>query len=251
MNEKTIHITKEQAGKIFQNHLKQIKRTIKKKIAIYEPLKFENAYNGFIKRAQDEEYKVIREIPADCPLESFLDNRVREFLIEKAYFHFLFQEEDLITRFVMDISKKRGIPLELSPEIVMFVREKLEDKNKLAAIKKSFREGSKLKTFFYTITRHLVFDYGRKYNVKVELKDSIDMDKIRSSTSTPHIKLEENEIKERVEKLGHQEKVAFKMYYYENITNFNAMARTLKTTRHKAKKILENAVDKVLKGNVL
>jgi DNA-directed RNA polymerase specialized sigma subunit len=100
------------------------------------------------------------------------------------------------------------------------------------------------------MTRHLVFDYGRKYNVKVELKDPIDMEKIESSTAAPHIQLEEKEIKERVEKLGHEEKVVLKMYYYENITNINLIARTLKTTRHKAKKILENAVDKVLKGKV-
>lgn len=250
MSDKTLLLSKEQAGKIFANHLKSIKRTIKKKIALYEPLEFKTAYNGFVNWAQNENYKVIREIPADCPLENYLDDRIREYLIEKTYFLFLFEEEDLITRFVINISKKNGIPLTLSPEISIFVREKLEDKNKLATIKKSFKEESKLKTYFYTMTRHLVFDYGRKYNVKVELKDSVDMDKIKSSTSTPHIKLEEKEIKERVEKLGHQEKIAFKMYYYENITNFNAMARTLKTTRHKAKKILGIAVDKLLKGRL-
>jgi RNA polymerase sigma factor (sigma-70 family) len=250
MSDETFCLSKEQAGKILENHLKQIKRTMKKKIAIYEPLEFKTAYHGFVKWAQDDEYKAIRQIPADCSLESYLDDRIKEFLIEKTYFHFLFEEEDLIPRFVMDISKKNAIPLTICPEITIFVRAKLEDKNKLAAIKKSFKEGSKLKTYFYTMTRNAVVDYERKYNVKVELKDSIDMDKITSSTPTPHIKLEGKEIKERVEKLGNQDKVAFKMYYYENITNFNAMARTLKTTRHKAKKILENAFDKVLKGIV-
>ncbi len=250
MNEKTYHISKEQAGKIFENHLKQIKKTIKKKIAIYEPLEFKTAYHGFIEWIQDEEYKVIREIPADCPLESYLDDRIREFLIEKTYFHFLFEEEDLIARFVMDISKKNAIPLTLNPEITIFVREKLEDKNKLETIKRTFQEGSKLKTYFYTMTRNAVMDYERKYNVKVTCQDSVEMDKIKSSAVPPHVKIEEKEIKERVERLDHQEKIAFKMYYYENLTNFNLIARTLKTTRHQAKKILENAVDKVLKGRV-
>ena len=250
MNDRTLLVSKEQAGKIFANHLKQIKRTIKKRIAIYEPLEFKTAYNGFVTWIQNEEYKVIRELPDDCPLEIHLDDWVREFLIEKTYFLFLFEEEDLITRFVMDISKKNAIPLTLNPEISIFAREKLEDKNKLAAIKKNFKEGSKLKTYFYTMTRNAVMDYERKYNVKVTCQDSIDMDKIESSTPTPHIKMEEKEIKERVEKLEHQEKIALKMYYYENITNFNLIARTLKTTRHKAKKILENAVDKVLKGRL-
>jgi len=250
MSDENFRLNKEQAGKIFENHLKHIKKTINKRIALYEPLEFKTAYDAFVKSVQDEEYKVIREMPAECPLESYLDDRVREFLIEKTYFHFLFEEEDLIARFVMDISKKNAVPLSICPEITIFVREKLEDKNKLAAIKKSFREGSKLKTYFYTMTRNAVMDYERKYNVKVELKDSIDMDNLKSSTPTPHTKLEEKEIEERVEKLEHQEKIAFKMYYYENITNFNLIARTLKTTRHKAKKILENAVDKVLKGRV-
>jgi RNA polymerase sigma factor (sigma-70 family) len=250
VSDETFCLSKEQAGKIFQNHLKQIKRTIKKRIAIYEPLEFKTAYHGFIKWIQDEEYKVIREIPAGCPPESYLDDWTREYLIEKTYFHFLFEEEDLIDRFVMDISKKNGIPLTLNREISFFVREKLEDKNKLETIKRSFKGESKLKTYFYTMTRNAVMDYERKYYVKVESQDSFNMDKFKSAAPSTHIKVEEKEIKERVEKLGYAEKVAFKMYYYENITNFNVIARTLKTTRHKAKKILENAVDKVLKGKV-
>ncbi|UCH96053.1 MAG: sigma-70 family RNA polymerase sigma factor [Candidatus Aminicenantes bacterium] len=250
MNDKTFRLSKDQAEKIFKDNLKQIKKTIKKKIHIYDPLDFKTAYSEFIKWAQDDDFKVIKEVPGDCTFETYLDDLIKGFLIEKTYFHFLFEEEDLIIRFVKDISKKNGIPPNPGPEISVFVREKLEDKNKLAAIKKSFREGSKLKTYFYTMTRNAVMDYERKYNVKVEWQDSIDMDKFKSAAPSPHIKLEEKEIKERVEKLGHQEKVALKMYYYENITNFNAMARTLKTTRHKAKKILENAVDKVLKGRV-
>jgi len=250
MNEKTFHISKEQAGKIFENLLKQIKKIIKEKIAIYEPLEFKTAFHAFVKWVQDEDYKVIREIPADYPLESYLDDRIREFLIEKTYFHFLFEEEDLIARFVMDISKKNSIPLTLNPEITIFVREKLEDKNKLETIKRSFQEGSKLKTYFYTMTRNAVMDYERKYNVKVTCQDSVEMDKIESSTTSPQVKVEEKEIKERVEKLENHEKIAFKMYYYENLTNFNLIARTLKTTRHQAKKILENAVDKVLQGRV-
>ena len=250
MSNENFRLSKEQAEKIFANHHKQIKSTIKKRIAIYEPLEFKTAYHGFVKWIQNEEYKVIRELPGDCPLESYLEDWAREFLIEKTYFLFLFEEEDLITRFVMDISKKNAIPLTLCPEITIFVREKLEDKNKLAAIKKNFKEGSKLKTYFYTMTRNAVMDYERKYYVKVENQDSFNMDKFKSAAPSTHIKVEEKEIKERVEKLGHEEKVVLKMYYYENITNINQIAGTLKTTRHKAKKILENAVDKVLKGRL-
>ena len=250
MSDRTVCLSSEQAEKIVRNSLKHIKRRIKKKIAIYEPLDLKTACSQLVKWLCDEEYKVVREKPADCTFETYLDELIKDFLIEKAYFCFLFQEQDLVLKFVADISKKNSIPPHLNQEISIFVREKLEDKKKLAAVKKNFKEGSKLKTYFYTMTRNAVIDYERKYNVKVEQRDSIDMDKIKSTGPTPHTQLEEKEIKERVERLESRDKVVFKMYYYESITNFNAIARTLNTTRHKAKKILEKAVDRVLQGDV-
>jgi RNA polymerase sigma factor (sigma-70 family) len=249
MNDNILGLNK-QSDKLFDNHLKYVKKTIKNKIAIYEPLEFKTALQEFIKWVRDDDFKVLNKAPENCVLENYLDHLIKGFLIEKTYMHFLFEEEDLIIRFILDISKKNNIPPHLGQEISVFVREKLEDKNKLAAIKKNFKEGSKLKTYFYTMTRNAVMDYQRKYNVKLELQDSVEMDKFKSAELSPHIKGEENEIKERVEKLDYQEKVAFKLYYYQNITSYNAIARTLKTTRHRAKKIVENAVDKVLKGSV-
>ncbi len=224
---------------------------MKRKIAIYEPLDFKTAYKKFLIWVQGDGYKAIREIPADSPDRgsgSYIDDLVKGFLVETAYFYFLFEVNDLVEKFVTDISKRNGIPLSLSQDITLFAREKLESPNKLAAVKNNFREGSKLKTYFYTMTRFLVFDYGRKYNIKVESQDSFEMDKLRSAAPTPHLRREEQEIRERVERLAPPEKIAFKMYYYENLANFNAIARTLNTSRHKAAKILQQAVDNVLKA---
>jgi len=237
-------------GDTFEQNLDFIKKTIKKKIATYEPLDFNTAFTEFVESIRGEDYKSISEMPGNCRLEEYLEDLIKGFLIERTYFHFLFEAEDLVLKFVVDILKKNSIPLDLSQDITLFVREKLEDKNKPAKIKESFKEGSKLKTYFYAMTRNAVMDYERKYNARVELQDSSELDKIKSPAPAPHWAPEGKEIKERVERLDPQAKIAFKLYYYESITNFSAIAGTLGTSRHKAKKILEKAVDKVLKGVV-
>jgi len=242
--------TTHKSGETFELSLKFIKKTIKKKIAIYEPLTLNYAFPEFLKKIRDDGYCQLETISENISYEEHIERLIKDFLIERTYFHLLFEEEDLILKFVTDILKKNGIPLNLNEEITVFVREKLEDKRKLFQIKKNFKEASKLKTYFYAITRNAVMDYQRKYNVIVDLQDSLTLDKIKSPSPSPHCFPEEKEIKDRVDRLATLEKIAFKMYYYEEITNFNAIARTLNTSRHKAKKILERAVDIVLKGEV-
>lgn len=242
---------KEQAEEILTSNLKLIKKTIKKKIAVYEPLQFNTAYLRFIKWMQSEEYNVIREFPGDTTIEAYFIDLIKEFLIEKTYFYFLFEDLDLVTNFVADVCRKYGIPAELCPEIEIFVREKLEDKNKVGKIKKNFKERSKLKTYLYTAIHYAVVDFERKYNIKkAEPDESNDMDKFASPSQGPQTKLELKEIKERVKNLDYKEKTAYRLYYFENIVNLSAIARTLKTSRHKAKKILASAVTKVLRGEV-
>jgi len=242
-------ISKKQAREIFRDNSKLIKKTIKKKIAIYDPLEFKTVYNEFVLWIQDEEYAVLRKIPAKSRIETYLDDLVREFLIEKTYFIFLFEDRSLVTQFVIAVCSKYGIPAEFYSDIEIFVRNKLENKTKLEKIKKSFKEKSKLKTYFYTSVHFAVVDYERKYNVKkTEPGDCNDLDKLESATPGPHVKLEVKEIKERVRQLDYKEKIAFKMYYYENITNLSAISKTLKTTHYKAGKILKTALKNVLKG---
>lgn len=238
-----------QAREILRNNIKYIKKTIKKKISKYEPLDFKSACNEFILWVTDEECEVLRKIPTKPEIETHLGDLIRKFLIEKTYFIFLFEDRGLVTQFVIDICKKYGIPGEFYPDIETFVRNKFEDKTKLEKIKESFEEKSKLKTYFYTGIHYAVVDYERKYNVKkAEPNESNDLDKLASSTPGPHVKFEAKEIAERVRQLDDKEKIAFKMYYQENITNLSAIARTLNTTRHKAGKILKTALKNVLKG---
>ncbi|MCK4762379.1 MAG: sigma-70 family RNA polymerase sigma factor [Candidatus Aminicenantes bacterium] len=247
----TVRFGREQAGEEIKESLKFIKKNIKKRIACYDPLDFKGAYKEFVAWVQDGENVVFGEMPEGCTFEDYLDGLIKNFLIEKTYYYFLFEDQGLVPQFVTDIAKKMSLPLHLCLEITIFVREKLESPGKLAAIKKSFKERSKLKTYFFAMIRNLIVDYERKYNItKAEPNEENDLDKLPSSSLTPHTELEVKEIKERMDRLESFEKIAFKTYYYENVTNISVIARSLKTSFYKTKKILSSAKDKVLKGEI-
>lgn len=250
--DEVIRLNRDQANKIFKKYFKKIKRTIKNKIKIYEPLNFKTAFKESLEWIKREQYKVIREFPGDSTFETYLNEVIKQFLVEKTYYYFLFEDPDLVENYVRKILSHYSIPLELSGEISLFVRERLETRKKLAAIKKNFDENSKLKTYFYTMLTNLVKDFQKKYKdvKKVALNENNDIDRLPSTTISPLTESEAEEIKSRVELLGNKEKLAFKLYYYDGITNLNSLGRTLRTSRYRAKIILENATKKVLEGNL-
>lgn len=249
---------KEQAEEILKKYLKHIKNAIKNRINIYDPLDFKTAFEAFLQWAKKEEYKVIREFPGEPDFETYLNDLIRQFLVEKAYFSLLFEDQDLVENYVRKILTNYSIPLNLDWEIAVFVRERLETQKKVAAVKRGFKEGSKFKTYFYTICINLVRDYqkknypqdGDKVIKKVEPNEGNNIDKFPSDSPTPLTAAEISEIKERVDKLPDKEKLAIKLYYYDGITNFNMIGRSLKTSRYKAKKIFKSAENKILKGKL-
>lgn len=250
-------MNKEQAKEIFRKYLRHIRRSIKSKISLYDPLDFKTAFKAFLEWLQKEEYKVIREFPGgDSNFETYLNELIRQFLVEKTFYLFLFEDQDLVENYVRDILTNYSIPIELSEEIAIFVRKILETREKVASFKRNFKERSKLKTYFYAAIARLVFDYQDKYNIKeeynvikkVEPNDTNDIDKLPSNINSPLTVSEVAEVKARVENLPDKEKLVFKLYYYDGITNFNALGRTLRTTRYKAEKLVNIAKDKVLKG---
>lgn len=248
---------KEQAEEFLKKYLRHIKKAIKSKISLYEPMVFKTAFIAFIEWIKKEEYKVTREFPGgDISYETYINDLIRQFLVEKTYYHFLFEDQDLVENYLRDILTNFSIPLELTEEIANFVREKLETRKKINEIKRNFKERSKLKTYFYASIANLVKNYQKKYNVKeeynvikkIEPNKTNDIDKLPSNINSPLTASEVAEIKARVENLPDKEKLAFKLYYYDGITNFNALGRTLRTTRYKAEKLVKIAKDKVLKG---
>ena len=250
-------MNKEQAKEIFGKYLRHIKKAIKSKISLYEPLEFKTAFNAFIECIKKEDYKVISEfLGGDTGFETYLNDLIRQFLVEKTFYYFLFEDQDLVENYVRKVLKDYGIPLNLESEITTFIREILETRKKVASFKRNFKERSKLKTYLYTAIARLVFDYQEKYRVKdenniikrVEPNDTNDIDKLPSNTAQPLTAAEVSEIKGRVEKLPDKEKLAFKLYYYDGIANFNALERTLRISRYKIEKMVKDARDKVLMG---
>ena len=84
MSDKAYNRSKEKAEKILKKNLRYIKNTIEGKINLYKPLKVEAAYLEFLGWLQQEEFKVIREIPPGFKLKTFLDDLIKNFLIERA-----------------------------------------------------------------------------------------------------------------------------------------------------------------------
>jgi RNA polymerase sigma-70 factor (ECF subfamily) len=253
---KTVQMSKEQAAELLYKNLKFIKRTIKRKVDIYS-LNFKITFKRFVEELKANDYEIVRNIPDTGEFENHLMGLIKNFLIREAYF--TKEEEDYIQKIITNVSKEYKFPLSFGLEIVNDVKEKIEE-GKLKKLKK-FRESSKFTTFLFRVTTNLAIDYVRKnknFNIPNEIPVPPDIiDTIYGSNLTPEdfsIRMEEEEIKKRitellakkVEKLEVKEKIAFKMYYYENITNISRIARNLGITRHKADATIKRAWNEIL-----
>jgi RNA polymerase sigma factor (sigma-70 family) len=257
MGKTAMRLSKEQAEKILENNLKHIKRTIKKKIAIYEPLEFNTIYTKFIQWVQEEDFKVIRELPENCRDEEHLDELVKNFLIENAYYAL----EEYIQRIIMN---KFGIlnPNEIRVlEAVDFVRERLE-KEELKKLKK-FKEKSKFKTFITTVVNRLFIDCWREQNEIEEnvTKHGSEFDALFDPPVEDPlirlIKLEDEAFKNKavellpriLDKLDYNEKVAIKLKYEKGMKT-SEIARTLDQTRYKTGQFIEQ-IEKIISRKIL
>lgn len=253
MSEKMLNLNKEQAEKLFKDNLKHIKRTIKTKIAIYEPLEFETTYPEFLKWIQDEEFKVIREIPAGCKVKAFLDDLVKNFLIERAYYALA---ERYIQRRLMkklDVSNVNDIRV---LEITDFIMKEIE-KDGLARLKK-FEEKAEFRYFLGIVVTRLWYDFLREhYKTKKNLTrfeyefDSL-FDRPVDSPYDQIIKLENEELKKKaaeilpviLENLSPGEKLVITWKYEDDLTT-SATARALGKTRYKTEKLIEATEEKI------
>ncbi|MCK5058188.1 MAG: sigma-70 family RNA polymerase sigma factor [Candidatus Aminicenantes bacterium] len=240
---------KEKVEKLSGDHLKIIKKIIESKIKIYAPLDLTKTLDEFINRIQKDDLKAINEFHSKkITFDKYLEVSIRNFLIEKTYFHFLFGDQDLTNKFVIDICKKIKIPKKLYSEIMTFVKARLENKIKLEKVKNKFKEKSMLRTYFYSMARRSVIDYIRKNKIKEEVEvEPNKLDKLESPNTSISIKWEEKEIKERIETLDDNEKVILKLYYYKGVA-CSRIAIMFGTTAYKIKKTLEVAKEKILKG---
>jgi len=254
-DEGSSQMSKEHAGELLDGNLKFIRETIKNRSLIY-PVNPKEAFKKIVEVLRDNDYKIIRDIRRKGVFELCLNCLMKNVLIERAYF--VLEREDFIQKTVIKLSKAYEISQSQRVEITIFVKERLESEE-FKRIKK-FEEESKFTTFLFTVVRRLMLDFLRKYN---KMRDSLTIyprdiiDKLHESKNDPqevNILLEEEAMIEKIAKLvtgkaealDYNERVAFKMYYMEGNMNYNAIGRTLGTSRYKAKQVTQKARDKIV-----
>jgi RNA polymerase sigma factor (sigma-70 family) len=222
MGKTDMRLSKEQAGKIVENYLKHIKRTIKKKIAIYEPLDFETTYNGFIKWIQKEEFGIIREMPVDSRDDVFLEELIENFLIERAYYELA---QKYLQRIIMNkLGNSNPYDVRVQ-DAVDYTRERLE-KDGIKRLR-NFKGGCKFKTFLTSAVYRLLIDlwrqqgtvadhvtkYGPEFDALFDLPGDNPLSRL--------IRLEDKELEKKaaellpreLDKLEYKEKLAIKLKY--------------------------------------
>ena len=264
---KTYCWSKEKAEKIFKKNLRHIKNTIEGKIDLYKPSKFETIYPEFLGWIQQEEFKVIREIPAECKskffyirkilagfkVKPFINNLIKNFLIERTYY--ALSEKYIRNRMMkkLEVSDPNDIRI---LEITDFIMKEIE-KDGLARLKK-FEERAEFKYFLGMVITHLWYDFLREhYKAKKNLtKFDCEFESIFERPVNDAydliIKLEDEELKKEaaeilpqiLENLVLEEKMVIKWIYEDNLT-ISATARALGKTRYKTEKLIEETEEKI------
>ncbi|MDQ1354402.1 MAG: Sigma-70 family polymerase sigma factor [Acidobacteriota bacterium] len=239
---KPFRLDRNQAGEILKLYREFIEKSFKRKIALYDPLDFKTTYKKFLLRLQEEEFKLIREMPADCETEQYLVLLLKNFLIENAYYALA---EKYIQRIIMNklgASDPNDIRVLETGDLI---REKLE-KDGFKKLK-TFQEKAKFKTFLVTAVTHLLIDswrqrgrmeenvtkYGPEFDALFDLPVDDPLKKL--------IKSEDEDFKNKaaaflpriLEQLDYKEKLAIKLKYEKDM-KLSAIARTLGCTRFKA-----------------
>lgn len=252
-------MSKEHAGELFNQNIKGIKKMIKRKANTYY-LDYETVSDLFVEKVKANDHEMIRNIPAECSFETYIEAFIRNFMIEQAYF--LLEEQKFIEKVVGKIAKKEKISPEVYWDILTFVREESE-KNNFERLKRfEERKNSKFTSFFYPVVCNLAVTFLRKHNrIRKASERYVDeiIEAFSGSTATPEqitIMREEEEIKKKIRRLvpelmkqlDDEECVVFRMIYLEKNENFSAIGRSLKISRYKVEKMARGAWDKIVSG---
>jgi RNA polymerase sigma factor (sigma-70 family) len=228
---------------------KHIKKALKRKIAVYKPLGFEAAFNGFLRRPGAEGFKALREMPREGDRKAYLDTLIKDFLIENAYYTL---EEQYIRRRLM---KRLGIsdPTDVRfLEMVDFIVEGIE-RGGLKRLK-TFQERCQFKTYLCTVISSLLNDYWReKYKIEKKVtryeQDFEEMfNRPVDDTAALLIHLEDEKLKGKaaaslprvLDKLDFRERLVIKLKYQKNM-NTSEIARTMDLSRYKARQLIREA----------
>ncbi len=253
------HMSKEHTAELFNRNIKGIKKMIKRKADTYS-LDDETVSDLFIETVKANDHEMIRNIPAECPFETYIEPFIRNFMIEQAYF--LQEEQKFIEKVVGKIVKKEKISPEVYWEILAFVREESE-KNNFERLKRfEERKNSKFTSFFYPVVCNLAFTFLRKHNCMKKASEKYVDDIFEAFSGCPAtpeeiaLMREEEEITKKIrrlvpelmEQLEDEECVVFRMIYLEKIENFSAIGRSLNISRYKVEKMARGAWNKIVSG---
>jgi RNA polymerase sigma factor (sigma-70 family) len=244
-------LTSTRAEVLFYSHFNTIKHIFQSKRNIY-PVDINDMFNKFINRIQENDFRLIKDIPADKTIDSYLGTLIKDFLVEESYSVLLGQ--NFIAKFVRNslIRNRVGENISLD-EVIIFCQDKLE-KNAFQRLKK-FSEMSKFTTFVYVISRNITIDYLRRHGEKKANVNKYSQEFAAifpgdiTHTEDVYIKIEEDEIKQKiadrlpelVKNLSPDERLAVKLRFEENL-KISTIARTMGITRYKAQQLMDNAI---------
>ncbi len=237
-----------------KQRLKYIKKTLKKKIANYEPLDFKTTYKEFLQSVQDGELCIVKEIPTDCKASLCLDFLLKDFLTRQAYFALgeKYIRQRLMNR--LGISNPNDIKF---LEILDYIMERLE-KNDLEKIKK-FKEKCRFKTFLGLAATHLLLDFWRKKyrETKSAVKYEADFEDLFNPCAADPleelIRLDDEERKKQaarvlpkiLDRLPQEEKLIYQLKYEQGIKKISEIARTLDLTAYKTRQSIKHMEFKI------
>ena len=240
---------KEHIEKQFDGRRKYIERSIKRKIALYEPLELKPLYERFHEWVRENDVNV----PVNGDVETYLDGLIKDFLVESAYYAL---GENYIQRILMNktgTSDPNDIRL---LETGDYVRERLE-KDRLKRLK-GFKEKSKFKTFLTTAVIRLLYDAWRhKRSIEENVtKYGPDFDAVFDPPVEDPLNLllksEDDHFKRKaaaflprvLDTLDFKERLAIRLKYEESM-KISAIARTLKRTRFKTEQFINRIERKI------
>ena len=225
---------------------KNIRRIIKIRIHLYEPLKFKNTYRAFMDGVVKKNLYIIRGMLERTVSKKIRFEIIKFYLIKTTYFA-LELEEKFIRWFILNKLNYPSFDDLLFHEIVDHIKEKLE-KDDLKKLRK-FKERCKFKWYLVAVMRDLLKNYWRHLDVIKKFESKLET-LFEQISEDPTIKIEKEELDPLLtpifKELKGKEKLVNRLFYEIGL-NITLISRTLDINRDDAQKFIEQTELKIKK----
>ncbi len=246
-------VEREQAVDVVERHMAFIKKDMKARIHMYDPLTFKPAFHGFLRWLGEDGYLKIREMPGHMPVEEYLSRLGKEFLIRTAYY--ALEERYIRRRVAAKLGALEDNNIKLM-EIVDFIIEGVE-KNNFKRLN-YFREEAKFKTFFSTVVSSLLNDFWRRHykiakevtTYEVDFNDAFEHPHKNPEEKMLHIEHQRDReaaaklLPGILERLTAEEVFVIKMRFEKGM-KISPIARALGRSDYKTKQFIEKTLRKI------